>query len=483
MRASGPGGQNVNKVATAVQLRYDVGRSTLDGEVRARLRALAGSRMTDEDVLVIDARAHRTQAQNREDARARLVDLSAARWSAPRSRKKTRPGAAAEAAAARHEEAPLRKPNADAASSAATTRGQVCARTRGMPPSNHSLDLTPCRSFRPDPMDQAARSRDDVLGDVARRLVLGRQTLPVPAMNRWFSAGITDGSDTFAPRPPVPPSTARTPPSSPGNRARLAGSASGPSALSPLTAGRSPEVEPVRGRRAEDSFRAQRPPVRGSRPWRPFSPLRRCAPVPQRVTVPSASARYRVCSRIASPSGRAAPAITMHRRASGPRPRSAAPACRRGCGRARRRAHGSIFGCARSARRPPARHRRLLLDGQVRARRPLLRGVCTFVRLSYAGRRRRARPSPSARSLNGLFGPTVSSRSSGPNRGRGRLRETVRCPPAWSASPATAQSAADRDVLLGVCGRVAYDGSAYGDWRRRGDEAPGQKSCRRIEAN
>ena len=95
VRASGPGGQNVNKVSTAVQLRYDVGRSNLDGEVRARLRTLAGSRMTDEDVLVIDARAHRTQGQNREDARSRLVDLIRQALIRPKRRKKTRPGAAA----------------------------------------------------------------------------------------------------------------------------------------------------------------------------------------------------------------------------------------------------------------------------------------------------------------------------------------------------------------------------------------------------
>src|SRR3954465_2108486 len=96
VRSSGPGGQNVNKVATAVQLRFDAARSTaLDEPTKQRLRALAGSRMTDDGVLVIDARSHRTQAQNREDARARLADLIRRALAPPKRRRKTKPGAGA----------------------------------------------------------------------------------------------------------------------------------------------------------------------------------------------------------------------------------------------------------------------------------------------------------------------------------------------------------------------------------------------------
>lgn len=92
IRSSGPGGQNVNKVATGVQLRFNVRDTTaFSDEVRARLTGLAGRRMTRDGVLVITARRHRTQERNRQDAIARLVELISEASKRPRKRRPTRP--------------------------------------------------------------------------------------------------------------------------------------------------------------------------------------------------------------------------------------------------------------------------------------------------------------------------------------------------------------------------------------------------------
>ena len=99
IRASGPGGQNVNKVATACQLRWDVRAApALSEEVKARLLKLAGSRATEEGVLIIVARRYRTQEQNRLDAIARLVALVQKALEEPKVRRKTRPSRTSSAA-------------------------------------------------------------------------------------------------------------------------------------------------------------------------------------------------------------------------------------------------------------------------------------------------------------------------------------------------------------------------------------------------
>jgi ribosome-associated protein len=95
IRATGPGGQHVNKAATAVQLRFDVGRtSSLPNAVRERLTRLAGSRMTEDGILIITARRFRSQERNRQDAVDRLVELVQQAAREPKPRRKTKPSKA-----------------------------------------------------------------------------------------------------------------------------------------------------------------------------------------------------------------------------------------------------------------------------------------------------------------------------------------------------------------------------------------------------
>jgi ribosome-associated protein len=93
IRSSGPGGQNVNKVATAVQLRFNIENSSLPMDVRERLNHLAANKITSEGELLIEAKRYRTQEQNREDAVNRLIQLIQKAFQKPKARRQTKPNA------------------------------------------------------------------------------------------------------------------------------------------------------------------------------------------------------------------------------------------------------------------------------------------------------------------------------------------------------------------------------------------------------